>query len=721
MQTINDIIVSANQLNNDLIEYQERSLNRVITYTTDLNDLELQYNRFFEMPKPRRKESDDMSILLTGMSNIDRYNIIKGILHNTNDKDVYTENTTEDIKNTHMSGKDNEHDDPIRKPIEFSYELIGMAHAWEVESNIKMVYPCDDINAKFAEFDSQPHNLKKDADMQCTELFGMNCTELYKLCKFQPFAYTGRDDSSDYALSMNLEAFDTSKSSIYELYQMVKIRKLLDERENLNNKIHWSYIYSPYLSPKEVRLYTEGNESINEEYYKLFEEYEKAYYGMINEFDSVKWSETVKAVMLKEDSEQKELDLLTLGWNPAIEFDADGITAAYDRINDMINKEFNGVKIIDSSGCYDKVNMNEDFGLMESMKPGYYAVHIVLVKGSAWFSDVISKFSDGPFSHSCICIDNDFKRLYSYNMDAKNKASTNGNGFSLESISNFPKDNRLAIYTIFVDKDQYDAIEHNIQQMVLYQNKTSYSMLNIMTILFKNISINMDAKMICSQFVDKMLKLANIDITNMPSDKVTPNTFYNVSLINTNIYKIYDGLVKDFDPKRAEKLVEKMSRQAKKINEFMIINPTDHYLKPMIINEIKAPLVIKSNGDILLTKPLSKLDLDAEYTNSHKLLLNYNETNNYEGMKYELCRLYYMNYLLEKRIAMNKKTKDINTRARVLNDFNKYLKVVLRNQTKFNFSEYYEQSPFYHNTLEVDGGTIKYTNDKLKQILSLML
>ena len=34
----------------------------------------------------------------------------------------------------------------------------------------------------------------------------------------------------------------------------------------------------------------------------------------------------------------------------------------------------------------------------------------------------------------------------------------------------------------------------------------------------------MDAKKICSQFVDGLLKLANIDITGMMPDKVNPNT-----------------------------------------------------------------------------------------------------------------------------------------------------------------------------------------------------
>ena len=113
------------------------------------------------------------------------------------------------------------------------------------------------------------------------------------------------------------------------------------------------------------------------------------------------------------------------------------------------------------------------------------------------------------------------------------------------------------------------------------------------------------------------------------------------------------------------------------------------------------------------------IDLDEEYANTHRLLLNYDKTNNYDGMKYELCRLFYMNYILEKRLSKNNKhkSKDIKTRARVLNDFNKYLTILLKNQPRFNFSEYYEASPFYHNSIEIDKNTVKYTTDLLRSML----
>ena len=103
------------------------------------------------------------------------------------------------------------------------------------------------------------------------------------------------------------------------------------------------------------------------------------------------------------------------------------------------------------------------------------------------------------------------------------------------------------------------------------------------------------------------------------------------------------------------------------------------------------------------------------------MLLQDDEANNYESMKYELARLYYMNYLLEKRINNNKfknnKDKNIKTRARILNDFNKYIKIILKKDSTFNFAQYYEASPFYANTIEIKKGTIKGLKSLINYIL----
>lgn len=704
--------IKESELNDKLCEYEKQSLNFIIKDgINSVDELNRQYAEFFNMHKEKRKQSDEMSLMLTGLTNEQRYNLQMSRL-STNESTL--------------------------EPIKFSKESIDMAIRWQLDSNIKMVYPCDDVDKTYIDFMSQNNRLKNDADNKCVELFGMKCEELYQFIKDGQKTIVNIDDKSDYELSSSLVDIASNESDLdnyieqqYSEFTKLKIRNELNARHNKINETKWEYAYSPYFTPKEIKEhYGYFSNTTNDQCKRIAAEYEKAFYGLENSFDCVEWDDCVRKLFYLRETTmdpnkiiQYNQSLLDIGWNPEILYTNETRIKAHDRIQREYSKQYENVEIIDNTGLFEQFNYDDYESINEAVKSGYYPVHIVLIKGNSLFSDLTVKFTDGPYSHAAICIDNDFKRLYSFNMRTRNKINSGVDGFSLESIKEYPQDNQLGVYTFFVEKEQYECIEYNIQQMLLHQSKTAYSMINLMTLLFKNINLNLNAKMICSQFVDKMLKLANVDITKMPSDKVTPNTFYYLTIGNSKIYKTYEGPAKDFDYKKAQRFVEKMSRNAKHINEFSVLSPTDYYTIP-VVTETKSIIKFNKNGDALLTKPTMFLNLDDEYAQSHKLLMNYEKTNNYEGMKYELCRLFYMNYVLEKRLnskgGRNQgRTKALNTRARVLNDFNKYMTILLKNQPKFNFSEYYEQSPFYPNTLEVDADTIKYTTDQIKAMLLL--
>ena len=102
------------------------------------------------------------------------------------------------------------------------------------------------------------------------------------------------------------------------------------------------------------------------------------------------------------------------------------------------------------------------------------------------------------------------------------------------------------------------------------------------------------------------------------------------------------------------------------------------------------------------------------------MLVSYEKTNNIEGMKYELCKLWFMNTLLEKKIYNNKKddkTKYHKARAKILNDFNYYLKYICKHDKDFNFTEYYNNTPFSDAATKIDKHTLKYGVRLIKSIL----
>lgn len=619
------------------------------------------------------------------------------------------------------------------KPIRFSKKAIELAKKWQADSNIKMVYPCENIDQVYNDFQCQHTEIQRDADNKCIELFGMECEDLYELLKTGELTLSDIDNMNDYELSEKIDSTssnDTMEDPLkeqYKIYAENKIRKELSARHENLNKIQWNYSYSPFFSPDEIKeLSGYYSDTKNEQCDKIFEEYEKAFYGLENSFDPIVWDDAVrKLIYLKEITEdQSKIDqynqsLVDIGWNPEITYNDNNRLNACNRINSMYSEQYKGVEIIDNKGLLEQFNVDDAIPLNESMKKGYYPISIILVKGETLFSDLTVKVTNGPFSHSAICLDNDFKRLYSFNMKADNKITSKyHNGMSLENIEYYPKDNILGIYTFFVDEEHYKSLNDNIQELLIHQNSTRYSVLNVLTLLIDQIDLNMNTRMICSQFVDKMLKLANIDITSMNSSKVTPNDFYRCIIKNSKIYRIYEGPVKDFDYNKAQKFVEKLSKKAKYVHEYVITKPTDWYTIP-VITEARSIIRVNKDGDVILHKPPFMIDFDKEYNQSHMLLLNYDKTNDYEGMKYELCKLYYMVYLLETKRKKKDDKKIRDTRARILNDFNKYIKVVLRNQPNFNFNEYYEETPFYHNSLKIDADTVKYTTDQIKSLLLL--
>lgn len=140
----------------------------------------------------------------------------------------------------------------------------------------------------------------------------------------------------------------------------------------------------------------------------------------------------------------------------------------------------------------------------------------------------------------------------------------------------------------------------------------------------------------------------------------------------------------------------------------------------LAMNEATLPVEFDKDGN-LIVKNISKLDYQKEWEKSHKLLLGYENSNNIEGMKYEVAKLWYLNSKLEglmynKNTEPEDKKKYTDIRARILNDFNKYFKIITKDKT-FNFTNYYQDTPFSTDSLKISKSTIFHTINIAKQII----
>ena len=453
----------------------------------------------------------------------------------------------------------------------------------------------------------------------------------------------------------------------------------------------------PYFTPKE-KLELEG-------YYDNapLEEEHKMYIDAITSVDPkdrTLWQAALESKLFeldKTNSDAVREAILAMGWNPEIPYNPNTQRKAKQRFISLMNES--------SSIHIESVIESELDILNEAKTEKLYPIHIVTVRGSAPISKVITTITSGDFSHAAISLDENVKKLYSFNMN--NKVNVLG-GFSIEDIEEYPKENRLAVYTFFVTKEAYENISNAIENFNKNIKKTSYSIITLITFPFKSIAIQDDDEQICSQFVDSLLKLGNLDISKEKSSKVDPNKLYSLVSTNSKAYKIFDGIVKDFDNNTAARIVRKLASKVPAAN-----------ISESVVLEKQLPIEFNDRGDLLLTNP--NPDYYTEYLNSHKLLKQYKQSHNIEGIKYELCKLYYMNYMIEKQLYHNKmldyKNKNIKTRAKILNDFNSYMNYVGSQEPNFNFSEYYESSPYYHNTIEIKSSTI----GKIKDIITFLV
>ena len=143
-----------------------------------------------------------------------------------------------------------------------------------------------------------------------------------------------------------------------------------------------------------------------------------------------------------------------------------------------------------------------------------------------------------------------------------------------------------------------------------------------------------------------------------------------------------------------------------------------------LIQEAEFPIQFKKNGDLVVSNILKKRDYENEYQESHRLLKQYEKTENIDPMKYELAKLFYINNRIESDIYSENKTvprkKLVDIRSRVLNDFNKYMQVVMKKDKQFNFANYYKKSPFSDESITIKAPTLKYSLEYFKQLLHLL-
>lgn len=428
-----------------------------------------------------------------------------------------------------------------------------------------------------------------------------------------------------------------------------------------------------------------------------------------------------------------------------------GYIEEIDRDDDMTKhgRFYNILDIIDrlkpqhQYALMEYLNLNEDadikynnsFELVEESigNKKAYPVYIVTSFTFTPMGKVIVAYQKSEVSHAAIAFDPSLDAMYTFSVDLINDPT---GGLRIESLDQYKAANPnsyIRVVTIFLKKKDYDIMREKVMDMVSNISKYKYHTMGLVDIIL-NKSSQVDYEMICSEFVARILQVANIDLgINKSANLISPKDFHQLPDINPKSYIVYDGYCRNYDENNVKRIINKLKPSADYIKESALYNRSFQYTvfhditepfsideSSLIVEAKEFPIDFEDDGSIII-RNYKKLDFEAEFAKSHKLLMIYAKTGNLEGIKYELSKLWFINNVLEKRIYSNPNEDELKrytrARAKILNDFNKYLQFVLEREPDFNFTEYYNNSPYSDVSIRIPGSLLRNLAELLKQIL----
>lgn len=546
----------------------------VIDITDDLEHLLNDYNKWSMLTFNLRKRADDECIKRHNCTNTDLFNKLRAsIISNKNGDDsdemVITKTDPDtlqeafDIVIPDLTDNKSEESDDFETKVQVAKDLnLSDDYCILIPGEYKTVEELDNAYMKFINL---PASLKRMSDSFSIDLWGYNLYNMYCILKAKlegkditgvnvpvsnPVAYRLEQSHSDIDKFMvKLDSCNESIKGLDEAQYKVAL-------ENIEPEFHFDKFmkdFVPFFTPGERDVFK------NEINSKIFDIMEHSAYDTLTEGNN--YEKLIRG--LYEDYHKPEVinnpitharvesTLLALGWNPEVPVNERSIKFAKEKQLKWFNET--RPMIIDITNIDEgKSVITESTQKMRRMYEEYnlYPVYIVLSYSGNIYGKAIRFVKKSKYTHAGLSLDSDLQSICTYKIDKYH------NGFATDSLDTYIGESESAIIsllTLFVDKATRDKIDMVLRDFVAKQEKSKYNIGNIINILFNKATADDPESvcLVCSQFVDLVLKIANIDLTGKPNNLVIPQDFQNVSN-NPKVYKVYEG----YGNKYNEKLVE---------------------------------------------------------------------------------------------------------------------------------------------------------------------
>lgn len=215
----------------------------------------------------------------------------------------------------------------------------------------------------------------------------------------------------------------------------------------------------------------------------------------------------------------------------------------------MTESELNAIK--------ESIDMEEGYGA--KLRP----VFIVLLYSDSTFDHVAEKFvKNQTYWHAALSFGPALSKCYSFNFGEANANKFKG-GLSFESLDmykNAHPTGTMEISCVFLNKAKYKQLQATMDYYLKNKEKTKYSFINLFYSLFGHGTKNgLKMNLVCSTFVDTILKSVKIDITNVAHTNLVKPDDLKSNLEKEKQFKIFEGKIVDYNTKKMRAYVNKLA------------------------------------------------------------------------------------------------------------------------------------------------------------------
>lgn len=255
-------------------------------------------------------------------------------------------------------------------------------------------------------------------------------------------------------------------------------------------------------------------------------------------------------------------------------------------------------------------------------------IFIVNTFTGTWDGKLIKAAAGIKYSHALISLNSKLSPMYSFDeawvTDVKDPSKkTKYKGLIVDNFERYKRDmgfGDLRVVVILVTNETKKKIEQAIKYYTDRIDMTKYSYKKLIGGLVGSKEMNSfgDMAMVCSEFVDSILKFANIDISGKASSNTKPDDLASFKDRN-NYFQLYEGKISNYDNRKIDKMIENLMnnteyKNLKSQTKNSMKNPYEHELG----RENLIPGIVARAGKVSIgkfKKKVVKEDGSFEFVN----------------------------------------------------------------------------------------------------------